>query len=490
MAVLQRNLVTERTHWRSGITRTPDEAYLPNPMSRLRPLLAIAACGTALAAPPPARAQDSPVARALHRTVLDNGLEVLVVENHLSPLAMVLVAVRTGAVTQEPGEQGIAHLYEHLLFRSYGDPTAFGLAVAELNGTYNGSTSDEVVTYWIAVPSRGTADAIEILARLLTRARFDRHDLQEERRVVLDEIARARSDPEQSLTREIDRRLWGDAWHRHDTQGDSASLASITLDRLRATFARYYVPNNAAVIVTGDVSAPEVLREVQRRFRDWRRGTEPPAGGPDEPGAPIAGWHATLMGNAVVRDVTVTVALRGPALHADTAATFAADALLAVLNEPSSKLQQLLVASGRFQWLRASYQTLRGPGPITITGKTTPERAEQAVNELTSVLRDADFLLDMSEEDLEIARRARRLEMALTLEAGATLAGALAGWWATAGIDYYLGYDSRLDAQTLDDIRRFADRYVFGRAGVVGVLGPPDVVQRVAQWLGNHQAGQ
>ncbi len=75
----------------------------------------------------PARAQQPPLARLIHRTTLENGLEVVVAENHAVPLATVLVAVRNGAFTQEPDERGLAHLYEHILFRSYkGDPNVHG----------------------------------------------------------------------------------------------------------------------------------------------------------------------------------------------------------------------------------------------------------------------------------------------------------------------------------------------------------------------------
>src|SRR5881409_553069 len=73
--------------------------------------------------PTPVRAQQPPLARFIHRTTLDNGLEIVVAENHAVPLATVLVAVRNGAFTQEPAERGLAHLYEHVLFRAYkGDP--------------------------------------------------------------------------------------------------------------------------------------------------------------------------------------------------------------------------------------------------------------------------------------------------------------------------------------------------------------------------------
>src|SRR5205807_3252427 len=83
--------------------------------------------------PTPVRAQQSPLARVIHRTTLDNGLEIVVAENHAVPLATVLVAVRNGAFTQEPAERGLAHLYEHVLFRPYkGDPNAFGRAAGRL----------------------------------------------------------------------------------------------------------------------------------------------------------------------------------------------------------------------------------------------------------------------------------------------------------------------------------------------------------------------
>src|SRR5438445_9457748 len=91
-------------------------------------------------APGRAGAQDSSLARFIHRTRLDNGLDVITVENNTVPLATVLVAVRNGSFTQDSADQGMAHLYEHLLFRSYGGrPDAFGIDVTHLDGPYQGA---------------------------------------------------------------------------------------------------------------------------------------------------------------------------------------------------------------------------------------------------------------------------------------------------------------------------------------------------------------
>src|SRR2546427_10840774 len=117
--------------------------------------------------PTPVRAPQSPLAPFIHQTRLDNGLDVIVVENHAVPLATVLVAVHNGAFTQDSAEQGLAHLYEHLLFRSYhGRPDAFGIEVTRLNGTYNGATDAEGVYYYIIAPAKNVERALKLLAEL------------------------------------------------------------------------------------------------------------------------------------------------------------------------------------------------------------------------------------------------------------------------------------------------------------------------------------
>jgi zinc protease len=176
-------------------------------------------------------AQQSPLARFIHQTTLDNGLEVIVVENHAVPLATILVAVKNGAFTQDSAEQGLAHLYEHLLFRSFhGRPDAFAIEVTHLNGTYNGATSNEVVYYYLIVPSKNVERGLKLVAQLVQEARFSKGDLNDERPVVLDELQRDASDPEQELSRHVDRMLWGASWSRKDVGGDSTSLAGISLD--------------------------------------------------------------------------------------------------------------------------------------------------------------------------------------------------------------------------------------------------------------------
>src|SRR5205085_6229930 len=100
-----------------------------------------------------------------------------------------------------------------------------------------------------------------------------------------------------------------------------------------------------------------------------------------------------------------------------------------------------------------------------------------------------DALEGVTEEDLTIARKRREVSMALTLEGTSLLAPQLASWWSSAGLDYYLGYDARMAAQTVDDLRRFARAYIVGRPRVIGVLAPPETTEQVAAALRRGVAG-
>ncbi len=438
----------------------------------------------ALASPFPAPAQDqAALARFIHRSQLDNGLDMIVVENHAVPLTTLLVAVRNGAFTQDSAEQGLAHLYEHLLFRSYhGRPDAFGIEVTKLNGTYNGATDAEVVYYYIMVPAKNVERALKLLAELVKEARFSKGDLKDERPVVLDELQRAASDPEQELNRHVDRMLWGPSWSRKDVSGDSASLAGITIDRLKEAYARYYVPNNAALIVTGDVSSDQVFERAAKEFGDWKRGPDPFADRPVPPVTPRPASGAIVFEHDV-RDVTIRIALPGPGVGRDAAATYAADALFEVLNNPGSAFQQRLVEGGPFQSIFCSYTTLDHTGPIEFVGKTTDAEAQKALFTLLDELDNLDALEGISDGDLAIAKKRREVSRVLRVEETAMLAPGLAFWWASAGLDYYLGYSRHMNAQTVEDLRDFVRVYIANQPRVIGVLAPPQLTQSVAAWL-------
>lgn len=429
--------------------------------------------GAAALLPRPGAAQAG--GPAPHAITLDNGLQVIVVENHSVPLATAEIVVRAGAMTQADDEQGVPHLFEHMLFKGYRgvDGRSFATEAAALQAGYNGTTSTELVTYYLTLPSAGVDDGVRLLARLVRGARFSAADLKVERFVVLGEMQRDLSDPRAVLGRSMAQDLWRAGWPRKNTIGESTALLAVTPKRLEDSYRRYYVPNNAALVVTGDVSAERVLAAARRHFGSWRQGPDPFAERPVAAQPPLDSTRATVL-TGDVGAVTVRLQWRGPSVGEDPGGTYDADVLSDVVNDPESAFTRRLVDEGPFQSARLQYETLAHTGPITFIGTTTADRLSDAlavlVGELTLMQLDSGYFEPRA---LATAAKRRRVAESLEREEGVTLAHALAEAWAVTGLSYRASYVDSLAARRPADLARFVSRYLAGRPFVAGVLAPP-----------------
>src|SRR5579862_1883914 len=227
-----------------------------------------------------AQAQTSPadaLRRALHDTTLENGLTVVAIENHAVPLVTINITFKTGAFTQEPGDEGVPHLFEHMLFKSYIDDShaTWNMEAGRLDAEYNGTTSDEQVNYWVLLPSSNFDDAMGDVAQLVRDPVFTQDNLDAERLVVFDEFNRDASNPMYLIERAVDQRLWTTSWGRKNPLGEATSIQAASTKRLNEIFRRYYVPNNAVVAVSGDITPAQVFKSARSHFGHWRRAPDP-----------------------------------------------------------------------------------------------------------------------------------------------------------------------------------------------------------------------
>jgi zinc protease len=420
-----------------------------------------------------AGAQRATLERQVTSRTLPNGLTVVVAENHAVPLATVEVVVRGGAITQERDEQGVPHLFEHMLFRSYraGGVQNFGEAASRIDAGYNGTTSEESVTYYATVPAGAAADAVGLLAHLMIDPRFHKDDLQTERQVVFGEFNRDLSDARGQLHTAVERTLWGDSFYRKNTLGDATSLWAATPDRLTAIYRRYYVPNNAAVVVTGDVAAPAIFAEVEKRFAGWKPGPDPATAYPVPELTPLAQSKAMVL-NGDVNDITVMLMWPGPRVIADSVDGYSADVVSEILDDQDSGFQQRLVDSGLFSHASIEYLSLAHTGPITFVGTTTRDKLDIALTALSrelSMIGDPDYF---SESDLAFAKKRRAVDTAMELETSDGMAQSLSYWWAVTGLDHYYGYVDNLDARTTSDLHSYVMHYIVRRPFAMGALTP------------------
>src|SRR3954468_9522167 len=131
--------------------------------------------------PSAAESQRAELAKIIQRKVLANGLEVIVVENHGVPLATVEIDVKNGSFTQTAEYEGLAHMYEHMFFKAnskYPEPNQFWDRASELGAVFNGTTREEVVNYYMTVPTENLGDAIELVSFAIRTPLFRQDELE------------------------------------------------------------------------------------------------------------------------------------------------------------------------------------------------------------------------------------------------------------------------------------------------------------------------
>ena len=442
----------------------------------MRHRVLLAALATLSLAPVLLHAQRAELERRIRRDTLANGMEIIVVENHGVPLATLEIDARNGSFTQSPTYEGLSHLYEHMFFKAnarYPQPEQFVQRASELGAVFNGTTTEERVNYYLTLPSDSTIPGLSLLAAALRAPLFRSDELERERAVVIGEYDRAESNPFYALTTATGKALWGTAWSRKNPLGERAVILRTTPEQMRTIQHKYYVPNNVALIVTGDVVPDSIFAAAHRLFDDWPRAADPFVTDPIPPVPPLTANKAVIV-EQPVSTVLVMLQWQGPGAHADPAATYAADVFSDVLNQPGSRFQRALVDSGIWQSLGVNYYTLNQVGPITISGEVAPDKLRTAIaaldRELGAVVKPGYITADA----VNSVKQKRIVETMESLERASGFAHQLGFWWAVTGMDYFFGYNDMMARQSPDDLRRYATRYILGKPRVSGVLLSPE----------------
>jgi zinc protease len=425
----------------------------------------VAAC---MAAFPLALSAQEPTVVRVQSYTLTNGLKVHFVEDHSAQVVSVNVWYDVGSRNERPGRTGFAHLFEHMMFQGSANvgKMEHGQLIERAGGEFNGTTQPDRTNYYNVVPANRVnlalwleADRMRSLAITPENLANQREAVKEERRLRVDNQAYSGAIIDSLPTLFSRDRCFA---YAHSIIGSMADLDAATVDDVRAFFAQHYAPNNAVLVIAGDVNPAAVLPLVQQYFGRIPAGPrrEPvtceSAPGPTRPVVKrIADANATLP--------AVLMAYRTvPPAHAD----YPALALLTtILGEgESSRLNRSLVRGSQ---VAVAAQTLHDPfGPMRAGGLFAVlaiANASIGVDSLHAALERETLLAadGITVDELEKARNAWRAR---------TIFGRQTALDVSEAVQYaalYLGGPSAVNAEaaryaavTVSDLRRVARTYL------------------------------
>jgi zinc protease len=439
----------------------------------LAPALGPVTGGRAERLSPTVHAQSrAELAKIIRRHVLANGLEVIVVENHGVPLATIEIDVKNGAFTQSPAFEGLAHMYEHMFFkanRDFPEPDMFTDRAGELGAVFNGTTQEERVNYYMTLPADSLEGGMRLMGSALRWPLFREDELRREKEVVLGEYDRNEAQPGFRFTQRATALLYPGQGSRKNTIGDRGVITRVTPAQMREIQRRYYVPNNCALIVTGDVDPERVFAVAEAVFGDWARGEDPFTADPIPPIPPLDGDQVSIV-EEPINGVTVLLQWQGPSVGADPGATYAADVFSDVLNTPGSTFQKHLVDSGLWLAVGVNYYTLNQVGPISISGQVAPDKLRAALAALDREIARFGDPTYISVRELEAVKAQRAVSSAFGIEKASEIAHTIGFWWSVASLDYFMGYVDMMAQQRITDLLRYTRTYIVGKPRVVNVL--------------------
>jgi zinc protease len=244
------------------------------PMKKIRSFRLLAPCAAIAAAAAAVGAQAAGLpaqvreVEGVHEYRLPNGLQVLLIPDASKPTVTVNVTYRVGSRMEGYGETGMAHLLEHLMFKSTKNIPQVSTELSRRGMQFNGTTSEDRTNYYETFPSDPAqlAWALKTEAERMTHANVIKKDLDSEMTVVRNEMESGENKPFRILIEKTNAAAF--QWHAYgkDTIGARSDVEHVDIAHLQAFYRKYYQPDNATLIVAGKFDAPKVLGEIARDF--------------------------------------------------------------------------------------------------------------------------------------------------------------------------------------------------------------------------------
>ena len=424
---------------------------------------------------------------SVRSVVLDNGLTVLVREVHTAPLVSVWCWYRVGSKDERPGQTGVSHWCEHMNFKGTENiprEQVKGI-IDQYGGFWNGYTWIDQTTYMETATTDALDKMLFIESERMSRCLYDPADCESERTVIISELQGNENDPDQLLETEVTATAFKAHPYRHPTIGWLGDLQTMTRDDLYGYYRRHYTPNNATLVIVGDVDTDDAIRRADQAFGGIASGSLPERVRTAEP-PQMGERRVTLRREGTT--AYLKVAFHAPAVEdPDFVPMLVLDAALAgakglsvwasfrdVPPQKRSRLYRTLVDGGLAAGVGSACIATADPFLFLVSVTAATGRETQAVEDATLAQLDGVAASGLTDAEIERAKRQLHARMVFENDSVTNVAHQLGYFQTVTSLETYAALPERIVAVTSDDVTRVARLYLQPTNRTIGWFEPSD----------------
>ncbi len=448
-------------------------------------MVAILAASTAASALAPRAA--SAAGPDITEFKLDNGMQVMVIPDHRTPVVTHMVWYKVGSADEQPGKSGIAHFLEHLMFKGTEKHKQgeFSAEVARLGGQENAFTSQDYTAYFQRVAKEHLEKVMGFEADRMTGLKLSDEVVLPERDVVLEERRmRTDSEPGARLGEIMQATTYVNHPYQHPIIGWEHEIKQLNREDALAFYKRFYAPNNALLVVAGDVTPEEVKALAEKTYGPVKSADTPPRDRPQEP-TPQAHRRVALSDARVAQPSLQRAYLVPSERTAQEGEAAALDVLAQILGGgQTSRLYTKLaaekgIAAGAGAWYQGSaYDETRFVVYASPRGDVTLDALEAAMDGVIAEIAEKG----VTEDELKRAKTQLTADMVYAQDNQATLARIYGAAWATGiSAEDVSSWPERIKAVTAQQVQDAAKRFLVESRAVTGHLKAVEAPAGTAQ---------
>ncbi len=407
---------------------------------------------------------------AVQKFVLENGQNVIIKEVHSNPIVTMDTWIKTGSINENDDNNGVSHFLEHLFFKgSKNHPTGeFDKLLETRGGVTNAATSKDYTHYYITIPSKFFDEALSLHADMLLNPLVPRKELEKERKVVLEEIAKDENSPNNVVYDNLVSMLYTNHPYKRKVIGKRSIIETIHRDEIMDYYGKWYIPGNMVTVIVGDVDAGSALEKVKENFGTDIQKAEKTVFKKEKP----LTEQKRKVEYLDTQSAYMLIGFRGVAIN--NSDSYALDVLATILGEGRTSVfyknikDKMQLATS----ISASNVGFRDDGIFYISANFIPEKLTKLENqifcEIDSIIRNG-----VTSEQVSLAKNIIERDTYYQRESISNIAQEIGYVMVTSGdIKVYDNYVDNIKKVTPHEVKRVAEKYLGKSRSAVSIVLP------------------